>query len=51
MTLDEVADRFRNRPWPRNQRRQPSTYMELAAQTQEDSDPYIPGSWDAVAAA
>jgi hypothetical protein len=51
MTLGQVASRFRERTWPRNARPEPQTYLELAAQAQEDPDPYLPGSFDAVTAA
>jgi hypothetical protein len=50
-SLDEVAERFRNRRWPRRDNVRPSTYLEAAARAQEDPDPYIPGSFDDVAAA
>lgn len=48
MSLDEVAQRFRDRPWPRRAKPLPSTYLELAAAAQEDPDPYVPGSFDDV---
>lgn len=51
MSLDEVAERFRNHSWPRRDDHQPSSYLELAAMAQEDPDPYLPGSFDDVAAA
>lgn len=51
MTLDEVAQRFRERAWPRHRHPRPTTFMELAAAELEDPDPYIPGSYDDVAAA
>ncbi|HEU5416258.1 MAG TPA: hypothetical protein VFV41_01120 [Streptosporangiaceae bacterium] len=51
MTLEEVAQRFRERPWPRRASSRPSTYLERAAAVQEDSDIYRPGSFDDVAAA
>lgn len=51
MTVDEVAQQFRTRKWPRRRRRSPTTYAELAATELEDPDPYIPGSYDDVAAA
>jgi hypothetical protein len=49
--LDDVAERFRQRRWPRRRRPQPATYLELAARELEDPDPFIPGSYDDVAAA
>jgi hypothetical protein len=51
MSLDEVAERFRHRSWPRRVNRQGSTYLEFAAMAEEDPDPYLPGSFDDVAAA
>lgn len=50
-SLNEVAERFRNRKWPRRETVRPSTYLEAAARAQEDPDPYIPGSFDDVAGA
>jgi hypothetical protein len=51
MSTDEVAERFRQRSWPRRDNPQPATYLELGARAQEDPDPYLPGSFDDVAAA
>jgi len=51
MTLDEVAQRFRERKWPRRRREPPASYLEMAARSMEDPDPYIPGSFDDVSAA
>jgi hypothetical protein len=51
MTLDEVAQRFRERSWPRRRKRAPATYLEMAAAAQEDPEPYLPGSFDDVTAA
>lgn len=51
MSIDDVAKRFRQRSWPRRNSPQPATYFELAARAQEDPDPYLPGSFDDVAAA
>jgi hypothetical protein len=51
LTLDELADRFRVRRWPATKRPAPDGYLEMAARAQEDPDPYVPGSWDDVAAA
>ena len=51
MNLDEVAQRFRDRSWPRRTKPLPTTYLELAAAAQEDPDPYVPGSFDDVDAA
>ncbi len=51
MTLEEVADQFRQRSWPRTGKRTAGNYKELAAAAQEDPDPYVPGSFDDVTAA
>lgn len=51
MSLDEVAQRFRDRSWPRRAKPLPTTYLELAAAAQDDPDPYVPGSFDDVDAA
>jgi hypothetical protein len=51
MGLDEVAARFRQRTWPWRHSRQPSTYLEMAADELLDPDPYLPGSFDDVIAA
>lgn len=51
MTLGEVAQRFRQRKWPRRDRREPASYLEMAAAELNDFDPPVPGSFDDVAAA
>jgi hypothetical protein len=51
MTLDQVAQRFRERTWPRRRRKPPTSYLEMAARAQEDPEPYMPGSFDDVSAA
>jgi hypothetical protein len=51
VTLDQVADRFRQRSWPRRTSPLPTTYLERAAAAQQDPEPYRPGSFDDVAAA
>ena len=51
LTLEEVAQLFRDRKWPGRRRQEAATYLELAARELEDPDPYIPGSYDDVAAA
>lgn len=48
MTLDQVAQRFRERKWPRRRRPPPTSYLEMAARAQEDPEPYAPGSFDDV---
>ena len=49
LSLDEVADRFRHRPWPVTRRQVPATYAEMAAQLDPEAD--VPGSFDDVTAA
>jgi len=51
MTLDQVAQQFRERKWPRRRRPPAASYLEVAARAQEDPEPYVPGSFDDVAAA
>jgi hypothetical protein len=51
MSLDEVAQRFRERSWPRTPRQEPRSYLEMATAAQQDPEPYIPGSFDDVVAA
>ena len=51
MTLEQVAQRFREREWPRRRRPSAASYLEMAARAQEDPEPYVPGSFDDVAAA
>jgi len=51
MTLDEVAQRFREHSWPRRGTPRPSSYLDAAAATQQDPEPDIPGSFDEVDAA
>jgi hypothetical protein len=51
ISIDDVTRRFRERPWPRRETNWPTTYQELAARAQEDPEPYVPGSFDDVAAA
>ncbi|HWG65237.1 MAG TPA: hypothetical protein VG253_26425 [Streptosporangiaceae bacterium] len=51
MSLDEVADRFRQRSWPRRPNTSPTTYLELAAAAEQDPEPDVPGSFDEVDAA
>jgi hypothetical protein len=51
VSLDEVAQRFRERSWPRTRGLNPQTYLELAAAAQEDPEPLVSGSFDEVAAA
>jgi hypothetical protein len=51
MTLDQVAQRFRERSWPRRKTVPPVTYLERAAAAQQDSESYVPNSFDDVVAA
>jgi hypothetical protein len=51
MTLDDIADGFRTRTWPRRPVPEPENYMELAAAAQEDPETDLPGSFDEVTAA
>lgn len=51
MSLDEVAQRFREHSWPRTPRPEPKSYLEMAAAAQQDPEPYIPGTFDDVVAA
>jgi hypothetical protein len=48
MTLDEVAQRFRERKWPRRRREPPTTHLEMASRTLEDPEPYVANSFDDV---
>ena len=51
LSLEEVAQRFRERTWPRTRKPVPASYAEMAAAAQEDPPPYVPGSFDELAAA
>jgi len=51
MSLDEIASRFRERSWPRRRRPAPGSYLEMAEAAQDDPEPYVPGSFDDIAAA
>lgn len=44
LTLNEVAERFRVRSWPRVRREAPQTALEWAEQ--QDPEPDVPGSYD-----
>jgi hypothetical protein len=48
MTLEQVAQQFRERKWPRRRRPPPASYLEMAARAQEDPESYVPGSFDDV---
>jgi hypothetical protein len=51
LTLDEVAQRFRERSWPHTRGPSPQGYLEMAAAAERDPEPTVPGSFDEVAAA
>ena len=52
LTLDELAERFRSRRWPRTPTPlRPSSYLEMAARAQEDPGSDVPDSFDDVEAA
>jgi len=51
MTLDEVANKFRQRSWPRRTGPAPRTYLELAAASQQDPGLLVPNSFDDVVVA
>ena len=51
LSLDEVAQRFRERSWPRTRKPEPASYLDMAAAALEDPEPYVPGSFDELAAA
>jgi hypothetical protein len=50
LMLDEVAENFRARTWPRP-KPPPTSYEELAREELEDPEPYVPNSYDDVALA
>jgi hypothetical protein len=51
MSLEDVADRFRQRSWKRTRHAEPQNYLELAALAESDPEPDVPGSIDEVTAA
>ena len=52
LSLDELAERFRTRRWPVTPLPpRPSSYLEMAAQAQDDPGSDVPGSFDDVEAA
>lgn len=51
MSLEVIARRFRERPWPPTKRPPPKDYLEMAAREEEDPEPGVPGSFDDVVAA
>lgn len=51
LSLDDVAQRFRELRWPRDRKPAPSSYQEMAAAAERDPEPDVPGSFDDVVAA
>jgi hypothetical protein len=51
MSLEEVAERFRARTWPKTSAPRPTSYLEMAARAMEDPEPDVPDSYDEVVAA
>lgn len=51
LSLEEVAQRFRERSWPRTRGPEPTSYLDMAAGALEDPRPDVPGSFDEVVAA
>jgi hypothetical protein len=51
LTLEDVAQQFRDRKWPRRRPQEHASYTEMAAADLSDPEPYVPGSYDDVAAA
>lgn len=49
LTVEEVAERFRQRSWAVARRPVPGAYAQMAAQQDADAD--VPGSFDEVVAA
>lgn len=51
LTVEEVANKFRIRSWPRRRPAQHEKYLDRAAAELDDPEPYVPGSFDDVIAA
>jgi hypothetical protein len=51
MSLEAVAQRFRDRSWPRTKAPLPTSYLEMATAAQRDPEPDVPGSFDDVVSA
>jgi hypothetical protein len=51
LTLDQLAQLFRNRRWPSAVPPPPASYQEMAGRAEEDPRPDVPGSYDEVTAA
>ncbi|WP_433179702.1 hypothetical protein [Actinoallomurus sp. CA-150999] len=51
MSLEEVAERFRQRQWPHRQVASPADAREAFALEEQDPEPFLEGSFDEVAVA
>ena len=51
MSLEEVAEEFRQRSWPGRPMPRPTSYLELATAAISDPEPDPPGSFSEVASA
>ena len=51
MSLERGGAAISGAQWPRRRRPPAASYLEMAARAQEDPEPYVPGSFDDVAAA
>ncbi len=51
LSLEEVAQRFRERTWPATKPPPPTSYLEMARRALEDPRPDVPNSYDDVVAA
>ena len=51
LTLEELAQRFRARQWPATVPPPPSSYLEMAARSEQDPRPDVPNSYDDVTSA
>ena len=48
LSLEEVAQRFRERTWPPTGPPPPASYLEMAGAAMQDPEPPIPGTFDDV---
>jgi hypothetical protein len=51
MSLEDLAQQFRERTWPPTKPPPPASYLELAERALQDPEPDVPGSFDDVVAA
>ncbi len=51
ISVEEVAEQFRERQWPRRTDKTPTTYMDMLAAELGDPGTYMPESFDDVIAA